>query len=262
MNFVSEYIKYLFKAQGRHGIHSPFVFDFVDKCIKVGLNQKYSDDLNSLKKHLLNDKTSVHIVDAGAGSKKMGNVRSVQSIFKTASCKGVYAKLLSQISTFYQPSQILELGTSLGLGTIALSHGNAAGIVSVDACANTLAVAADNLEKMHISNQVTLVNATFTAYLNNLDNVKFDLIYIDGHHDGNALREYMERLSNFAHQDTMFILDDIRWSDGMFEVWNELIASEKYHLSMDLFRMGILIPRPQQVKQHFVIKLKNVLSGF
>lgn len=72
----------------------------------------------------------------------------------------------------------------------------------------------------------------------------------------------MSHLEDITHKNTIFVLDDIRWSDNMFEAWNELRNMATYHLSMDLFRMGILVPRPGQVKEHFTIKLKNVLSGF
>jgi hypothetical protein len=63
----------------------------------------------------------------------------------------------------------------------------------------------------------------------------------------------MQKLENHSHNDTIFILDDIRWSDDMFDAWNILRSSEKFNVSIDLFRMGILIPRKQQVKEHFIL---------
>jgi hypothetical protein len=64
----------------------------------------------------------------------------------------------------------------------------------------------------------------------------------------------MEKLEAYSHNDTFFLLDDIRWSNSMFEAWNQLRQSDKFHVSIDLFRMGILVPRKQQQKEHFVLK--------
>jgi len=43
----------------------------------------------------------------------------------------------------------------------------------------------------------------------------------------------------------------------MFNAWNRIKLEKKYHLSMDFFRMGILMKRPQQEKEHFILKLKR-----
>ena len=59
------------------------------------------------------------------------------------------------------------------------------------------------------------------------------------------------------HNDTMIILDDIRWSSSMINAWKEITSSIDYHVSIDLFRMGIILPRKQQIKQHFVLKLQS-----
>ncbi len=262
MNFVNEYIKYLLKSQGRHGIHSPFVYDFVDKCLKIKIPSEIKSELNVLKSTLNSNHSVIEIEDAGAGSKKLSNIRSVKSIFKTATCKGVYAKLLYQLSNHYQPQNILELGTSLGIGTMHLAWGNPKSkVISIDACKNTLALAQNHLNQHKIQN-VELIHAKFEDYLNQDLNLIFDLVYIDGHHNGKALKNYLKQLDKFTDENTIFLLDDIRWSEDMFQSWNEIIASEEFHLTIDLFRMGIIMRRPQQVKEHFVIKLKNVLSGF
>jgi predicted O-methyltransferase YrrM len=90
--------------------------------------------------------------------------------------------------------------------------------------------------------------------LKKLNSERFDLIFIDGHHDGKALLSYIEDLKNHIHDDTIIVLDDIRWSASMLKSWNLLRNSNEFNLSLDFFRMGILIKRPQQAKEHFVLK--------
>jgi predicted O-methyltransferase YrrM len=255
VNIVFEYIKYKWNAKGRHGIHSPFVYDLVDKLFKISFSSSNSKLLKQTFKGLENNKKTITIKDFGAGSHKLGNQRSIQKIFRVSSSKGHYGKILFQLSNYFQPKQILEFGTSLGIGTLHFHLGNPdSQITTIEACPETLNFAKDFL-KDKVTN-VNFIESTFSDFLNQISTEKYDLIFVDGHHDGKATIDYMQKLKSHSHNDTIFILDDIRWSDDMFEAWNILRNSEKYNVSIDLFRMGILIPRKQQVKEHFILRGK------
>lgn len=255
MNIVLEYIKYRLNAKGRHGIHSPFVFDFVDKCMQNEFSANDKKTLNSVIKSLKNNTTIIEIEDFGAGSKKLGNQRSIQKIAKTSSSQGKFGKLFYQIAKHYQPKNMLEFGTSLGIGSLHFALGNPTmHIQTIEACKNTFNIANQTFKSTHLNN-IFAKNETFDHYLANNPKETFDLIFIDGHHDGNALLDYCERLKPNYHNETMLIIDDIRWSNSMFNAWQKLATSDDFHVSMDLFRMGILLPRKNQMKEHFVIKI-------
>jgi len=253
VNIVFEYIKYKWNAKGRHGIHSPFVYDLVDKTFKIEIPKSDFTLLNQTFKALGSNKKIINIKDFGAGSQKLGNQRSIQQIFRISSSKGHYGRILFQLSNYFQPKKILEFGTSLGIGTLHFHLGNPTSqITTVEACPETLSFTQDFL-KDKVSN-VNFIESTFSDFLTQISSEKYDLIFVDGHHDGKATIEYMQKLEKHSHNETIFILDDIRWSDDMFKAWNSLKNSNNYNVSIDLFRMGILIPRKQQVKEHFVLK--------
>jgi predicted O-methyltransferase YrrM len=264
MNLIGEYIKYKLSNKGKHDIHSPFVYNFVIKCLKEEIREKDSTLLNNYKKSLKANKTKLIIRDFGAGSKKMGLERKVSSIYANVSSKGVYANLLYQLNKHYHFDRCLEFGTSLGIGTLNLALGNEKSeIITVEACENTLNFTRNEFEKLGLKN-VQFHRNTFYDFIINLkkgEAKKFDLIFIDGHHDGEALLFYIKELEPYSHPETLFILDDIRWSDGMFKAWNKIIKNENFHLTMDLFRMGIISNRPKQAKEHFVVKLKGIFRG-
>ncbi len=255
MNIISEYIKYKWKAKGRHGIHSPYVFEFVDQCLRTPFSE---EDLRLIKQYiscLSKDSTTLEIKDFGAGSKRLSNLRKVKQILKTSSSKGKYGYLLYQLSKHYSFQNILELGTSLGVGTLHLHKGNPnANIITIEACPQTFAYTREKITPF-CSNNIQFINDTFEHVLNQNLPV-FDFVFIDGHHDGKALLHYLEKIKPYIHNETILLLDDIRWSDDMLKAWSEIISFEDYHLTIDLFRMGLISPRVNlQAKEHFTIKI-------
>ena len=255
VNIVAESIKYRWNAKGRHGTHSPFVFAFTDECQRIPLDQAVVDGLKTIESLYLQSDEVIQVNDQGVGSHRLSNQRKVRGIYRVSSSKGKFGRLLFQLSRHYAPKNILEFGTSLGVGTYCLAKGNPEGqVVSIDACANTQAVARRMLERMKVEN-CTLINSTFDEYLAQIPKEIFDLVFIDGHHDGEALLRYLEALKDNTHDDTIFILDDIRWSASMFDAWQKIIDDSAYHVTMDFFRMGMILRRPQQRKEHFVVKV-------
>lgn len=254
MNLGVEYIKYQWKAQRRHGVHSPFIYDLTDKCFRTPISNGLKSNLSELQSKLNKDKRSIEISDFGAGSKKLSNIRTIRSIYNTSSSRGKFGTLLYQLVHHFKPKSVLEFGTSMGIGAICMASGNSnSKITTVEGCSNTFGVASENIAESQLKN-IESVNSTFDSYLDGLTNEIFDLIFIDGHHDGVALSNYMRRLEGHSHNETIFILDDIRWSESMFKAWETIKSDARYHVTIDFFRMGMIVPRKEQEKEHFVIR--------
>lgn len=226
----------------------------MDNCLKTEIDKQFLLKRRQLFQDLRKSKEFVEIVDFGAGSKKMGKTRKVSQIFQTSSSKGKYGELLYKIAHHYKPKQVLELGTSLGIGTAHLAKGNPSGIVeTVEGCPNTFRIANTNLQLFDAGNVITH-NSTFDNYLKHYQKF-WNLIFIDGHHNGEALLHYIDILYPHLEDDSLVILDDIRWSAGMLAAWNSLQTDSRFHLTIDLFRVGIIAKRHIQAKEHFVIKM-------
>jgi len=82
-----------------------------------------------------------------------------------------------------------------------------------------------------------------------------DLIYFDGNHQKQATLDYFHRLLPLAHNDSVFIFDDIHWSKGMEEAWEEIRAHPKVRVSIDSFFWGMVFFRKEQKKEHFTIRM-------
>lgn len=255
INIICEYIKYQLIAKRRHRVHSPFVYDFGDTCLKLPIPKHEYSTFKNLKIAFLKDKSLIKVNDMGAGSKKLNQFRSIQRIAKVSGSSDKYGKLLFRIVSHYQIKNALELGTSLGLGTYMLAAGNEEiKITTIEGCENTFAVAKKHFPEAQ-RHKVTFINDSFVGYLKSRkDKTPFDLVFIDGDHQGKSLFEQLRLLEPFIHNETLIILDDIRWSKDMLNAWKKLTNDPNYHLSIDLFRIGIIAKRTHQQKEHFVVR--------
>lgn len=255
LTLIREYIKYCLKAKRRHGIHSPFVYDFGDKCLNLPIPEYEYGMFKSLKASLLKDKTLITVTDLGAGSKKLKQQRTVQQIAKVSGSTDKYGKLLYRLVAHYQPQHVLELGTSLGLGTFMLAAGGEnVGVTTIEGCQKTYDFARRGFPSAQ-HHKVKFVNSSFIDYLKTKEESPiFDLVFIDGDHQSKSLAEQLKLLERHMHDETIIVLDDIRWSKDMRQGWNKLVESDEYHLTIDLFKVGILIKRSHQQKEHFVMR--------
>ncbi len=254
MNIFVEYIKYRWNARTLHGIHSPFIFDFMEKASKLRPNVRDEMVIKNFVFKQRRNRKKLEIKDYGAKSKKLDQYRSIDQIFKTSSSFGKNGILLFRICMHFKPQNILELGTSIGMGSLYMHLGNPKSrLISIEGCPETHSIAKENLKTYPIE----LINNTFKNAIQTFSEEKFDLVFIDGHHNGKALLEYMDALMEYTHDNTIFVLDDIRWSHSMLDSWNKLSGAQTYHLSLDFFRMGVLVRRPQQVKENFILRFKK-----
>ncbi len=245
-------LKYKFKAVNAHGIHSPFVFEFYNEVLKKAhLSEK--KEIEKLRKQLLADHSEIEITDFGAGSRiHNSNKRKISDLAKHAAISKKYGRLLSRVVEYYDLKNALELGTSLGIGTLYISSGGA-DITTLEGCPEIARNAQANIDKLGFTS-VDMKVGEFESSFSQLTNKEYDLIYIDGNHEEEATIKYFEKFLNHAHNDTFLVFDDIRWSEGMEKAWQKIIQSEKIHVSIELLRMGIVLKRKEQEKQHFILK--------
>ena len=57
-----------------------------------------------------------------------------------------------------------------------------------------------------------------------------------------------------AHENSIFIFDDIHWSNGMEEAWEHIQAHPSVTCSIDIFWIGIIFFKKDQPKEKYVIR--------
>ena len=257
LHIIKSYLNFIWNSKNEHGVHSPFVFDLVTKCFYDKKNYPEYAVLKNYRNSLLQNKNTIEVTDFGVGSRVFkSNTRAINQIAKNAGISSKRAELLFRIVNYFQPESILEIGTSLGLATSALSLGNKnAKIVTLEGCPNTIAIAKNQCKLQNLNN-IEFVNTKFEDFLKNLklETRNPKLIYFDGNHSKKATLEYFELLLPTITNDSVWIFDDIHWSSDMEEAWDIIKNHPKVTVTIDTFQWGIIFFRNEQKKEHFVIR--------
>ncbi|HMI07073.1 MAG TPA: class I SAM-dependent methyltransferase [Flavobacterium sp.] len=256
---IKKYLKFLWKSTNQHGVHSPFVFDLVTKCF---YDKKIHPEYSILKKYrrsLLQNHHFIEVTDFGAGSKIFkSNKRKISKIAETAGITVRNSELLFRIVNYFKPSTILEIGTSLGLATAAISLGSRSVgtdsiITTLEGCPETAGIAKQQFEKFGFG-KIDLKITPFEEILPDFRLSTFDLIYFDGNHQKEATLSYFELLLPTITNDSVWIFDDIHWSVEMEQAWEKIKENPKVTVTIDTFQWGIVFFRKEQEKEHFTIR--------
>jgi len=255
---IKSYLQFLWNSKNEHAVHSPFVFNLVTKCF---YDKKPKPEYQVLKKYrnsLLENANTIEVTDFGAGSKVFkSNTRQIAKIAKTAGITQKRSELLFRIVNYFQPSTILEIGTSLGLATSTLALGNPkAKIITLEGCPETANQCQLQFQKFNFNN-VNLVITKFSEYFKTINHQPstINLIYFDGNHSKTATLDYFELLLPTITNDSIWIFDDIHWSKDMEEAWEIIKKHPKVTVTIDTFQWGIVFFRKEQRKEHFVIRV-------
>ena len=250
---------YLTASNGKgHGIHSPFVFDF----IKNVLNDKrtfYSyEKIESLRKRLLNDKTILHIDDFGAGSAVSSTKeRTISSIARNAAKSRKLSQLLFRMVHYYRPETVLELGTSLGISSAYMaSAAPTAKVITVEGASSVAETAKDHHRLLQLNNidlRMGRFDDVLPVVLQELNTV--DLAFIDGNHRYGPTKKYFELIFTKVRSGSILIFDDIHWSSEMEDAWKFIKEHEAVKATIDLFFFGIVFfDDAFKSKQQFIIR--------
>lgn len=257
---AKKYIRYRTTASNGkgHGVHSPFVFNFIKDVLRNKKPLPFEVIIEARRKILLDDTRVIEVTDFGAGSTVIKtNTRKLSAIAKSSLKPKKYAQLISKIAQYFNAQTAVELGTSLGITTSYLALANPEGkIYSFEGAPTIAAIAKEQFVALHIKN----IELKLGAFENTLpdflkDSPVVDLFFLDGNHKKQPTLDYFEMLLPLANDDSIFIFDDIHWSQEMEAAWEIIKKDKRVTLTIDLFFIGLVFLKKEfLVKQDFVIK--------
>jgi predicted O-methyltransferase YrrM len=254
---IKYYLQFLFHSKNEHSLHSPFVFELYTKIIQSKTEYPVFEQIENLRKKLLCNRSIIHITDFGAGSRiYKTNQREIRQIAKSAEKNPKFGKLLFRLIQHFQPSTIFDLGTSLGITTIyeSKAYGDSK-ITTFEGCPATVAIAQQNFDDLSCKNIEIIVGNIDETLPIELSKIKqLDFAFFDANHRYEPTVRYFELCLEKATEESVFVFDDIHWSDEMHEAWQYIRNHKDVMISIDLFFVGLVFFRKNQPKQGFVLR--------
>lgn len=256
---ILSYIRHYLRAGNAHAIHSPFVYDLYTRaiCPKEREREEFQS-IEAVRKGLLKNTDEIEILDLGAGSRRnKSSRRRISEIARNAEKPARFGELFYRLTRYFQPQTVLELGTSLGLTTAYFAKAAPdSAVITMEGCPETARQAAQNFETLGIESVEVVVG--------NIDNrlpewlrahqKTVDLVFFDANHRLEPTLRYFREVLPYADESSVFIFDDIYWSEEMTQAWEQIKAHPQVRVTVDLFWIGLVFFRKEQAKENFVLR--------
>ncbi len=250
-----DFLRYFFRANNAHSIHSPFVFEFYNKIFKA---KSVFPDFNLIeaeRNKLLANKNTINRVDFGAGTKK-NTPQNISSLAKTSLKPKKWSQLLFRIIEYYNYKTIIDLGTSFGITTAYLAKAKKdVKVYTFEGCPETLRIAQSIFQNLNIQNVHCVlgnIDQTLEDKLNKIEQI--DLVFFDANHKEEPTMRYFEKCLKLKTENSCFVFDDIYWSKEMKNAWESVKSHEEVSISIDLFFVGLVFFRKGIRKQNYILK--------
>lgn len=257
---VSAYLRYLARARDEHSLHSPFLFSLYTTVVRADNRREPAfRPIRAWGHQLRTNRHTIQVTDYGAGSRiNASGRRKISDIARNSQKQARFGRLLFRLIGRFSAKTIIDLGTSLGLTTAYMAEAARpfnGHVWTFEGCPQTATVAHQTFSALGQAN-VTIVmgniDETLAPALASLPPV--DLVFFDANHRYEPTLRYFEICLSRAHNDTVFVFDDIHWSAGMEQAWAELKAHPAVCVTVDLFWIGLVFIRREQPKQDFVLR--------
>jgi len=256
---ISSYIQHLFKSKSKYVIHSPFVYRLIHQVFMDKTSYPDLKILDDSRKQMFSRTTAIETTDLGTGAGNKPYITIINQLGKIAKRRALDKKslhLLYKLTKHYKPDYILEFGTSAGISASYIGKANHfKKFVSMEGCAVLASHAKNYFDSLNLSEielKVGNFNDTLDKILSEFE--QLDMVFVDGNHRQQQTLDYFRKCLTKAHENSIFIFNDIHWSPEMEKAWKEMKKHEWVSVSIDLYRIGILFFRKGITRQDFIIR--------
>lgn len=266
----------MFKREKRIGwraVQSPFIFNLArhlearsryidERVIKdEGKTKPIFFEIEKLRTDLKRSNDTISVDDHGAGSRVFkGSSRKVSKIAKHVLQSERVARSLWKVLRFWSMAldvkgkrklKVLEMGTSLGITTAYLSS-SGCDVETWEGCRNTANFARNNWKELGLDNNIDSKVGRFQELLKSTEG-GWDMVFLDGHHDGDATLMYVEALKSKLAKGGCVLVDDVIWSKGMKRAWSVLLDDPYWNVTVRWRGKGWLFHIDGMVEQHIAL---------
>jgi len=236
--------KYLWKIRkakyGRgFGIHSPFVFSLITNVLREKSLYYDYKRIEQLRDALLDDPSFLL------------NRETQKKIQKSLTSER-HGRFLFRLVNFFHPETLLEIGTGLGVDTLYMASPQKncrCFTLEEDPLLQDLS---GKLFSAQSSSNIELVKGRWRDSLEEALNKieKLDFVCLNANQK-QPIHELYKMCRSKMHEQSIFVIRNIRVSKDLYELWEELKKEEKVISAVDMYSMGILLYNPSLTNKHY-----------
>lgn len=215
------------------------------------------EEIEGIRSALKQNQATIKITDFGAGSRiNKSNERKICDVAKNSAKAPWLGEMLFKLVRHFQPKNMIELGTSLGISGCYQYGGYKSGsFQTYEGCPETAKVAEKVFASFDAKKAKIIVGDFKKSLPATLDSIpSADYVFFDGNHQKQPTLDYFNILVEKANQDSLFVFDDIHWSTEMEEAWLEIKQHPSVSLTIDLFWIGLVFFKKDHPKENFIVR--------
>ncbi|MBC6994702.1 class I SAM-dependent methyltransferase [Neolewinella lacunae] len=257
-------LRWYWAARTRYDVHSPHLVDFMGAVFRDDRQYYAFDLIRAVRRYWSGHPGRVTLQSLGAPSMTTRrNERSVRSLVATNAISDRSGRFLFRLALWLRARTILEFGTNAGISTLYLHLADTrARLVTVEGNPAVAALAQETFARVgagpNLCSHVGLFQEWLDTQLANAflptaasgQPTVLDLFFLDGDHREEPTLAYVERLLPLAGPDSVFVIADIHWSEGMEAAWRQLQGLPQVTASVDVYHFGLLFFRPGLAGPH------------
>jgi len=240
-----DYLYYLLNANNRHGVHSPFVYEFVDRVLY---------NISSEKVEYLEHQRTQMIQSRKSG---FDNLSLSEYVFKNT-LPSKYCELMQRMVLHYGIKQIHDIGPSTGIEFNYLRYMKISGLVpdlslfyrnSVEPYSSLFKRSQDEFNKaFNLTMDEDDVEFSQTDFS---DKSLFLFHRLDME---SSFWEQLDQVKENSSDHDFFVFSQLYDNENSKLNWQRIINDTDFHVTIDCFHLGIALKRTQQVKEHFQLR--------
>jgi len=260
LNKLTSFLKFIVGSKNSRSTSKHELQDFIDYVVKDDVQFYHFEELEGIRKLLLNNDNPIQIVDLGAGSTfSNSSTKQISEVAKQQLSSPYQLRVISRMIQYIEAKHCLELGASLGLSSFYIAKSTSGNCISFEGNPAFIKLIEYQKEVLGISNLELIegnFDLTFSSYLDRQSNI--DFAFIDGNHRKEATIQYYHQVKDKCSEKAILVFDDIYWSKGMTEAWEEIKKDRNCKSSIDLYFMGIVfLDQSISDKKHLKIRPKK-----
>lgn len=226
---IKERIKYILKSGHKkgYGIHSPYIFNLLNDVI-YEKNQYYCYSEIQNKQLFSSNETN--------------NTKHIQ--------------LTHRLAIHNKAKTIIEIGTQSGLQTIYLSKTNSkAKIYTIEEQHTAAQTAQTNFQHYNTQNIQLIEGPTNTKLPKLLETIdKIDLLCLNNTQTPSAIIKYYNMAKTKKTNNSIFVIYNPHQTKIINNAWTEITTDPEANITLDLYKIGIVIFQTEIPKQNYTIR--------